>query len=205
MTGRIDLFHNVQIFFKTMGFNNNPSQSYHQKNFPSAKSWFLLIASVQLFLSSLAFFLFEARTTDEYGISFFMSITILSVTINILTVAWKIDKILKLIAKNEEFLEKSPFSLFESVEIEYSLCLNTCIFQIGLKYSPTSSAIYISLNEKIKYTCELLHFVMVKSAYIGIILPQLFITAMNYIIYDLKDESYYLTYPMMFVLFGLLR
>lgn len=85
-----------------MGFDNrSSSQPCRLKNL------LLSISTVQLFISSSAFFLFEAQTADEYGISFFVSLTILSMMANILSVAWNIDKILMLIGKYEKFLEKS--------------------------------------------------------------------------------------------------
>lgn len=40
---------------------------------------------------------------------------------------------------------------------------------------------------------------MVKIMYIGVISPQILTTAVNFFIYDLKDESYYLTCPVMYV------
>lgn len=72
-------------------------------------------------------------------------------------------------------------------------------FATGLNICSTSATIYIELNEKIELTCELLHLTIAKFTYIGVSIPQLLITGANYFVYDLKDESYYLTVPVMWV------
>lgn len=69
----------------------------------------------------------------------------------------------------------------------------------GLKKCSTSTSVYIELNEKIEYTCKLVHFVIVKLTFIGIMLPQVLITTINYFLYDLKDQSYFLSVPVMWV------
>lgn len=105
----VKLFNTYQKFYETLGFDI--FESCCTKCLISAKSVFHLIASMQLFISTTAFFLFEAQTADEHGISFYISITILVTTVNISTVAWKMDEILMLIRNYEEFIDKSQFSL----------------------------------------------------------------------------------------------
>lgn len=107
MAGEIKLFLTIQKFYKTMGLNIHSTQLCQSKCLPSAKRLLLLISSAQLLVSSAAFLLFEAKTTIEYAISFYISITILSVMVDITTVLWKIKKIVELIGKYEEFLAKS--------------------------------------------------------------------------------------------------
>ena len=69
--------------------------------------------------------------------------------------------------------------------------------QIGSKICATSTSIYIELNEKIEFICKLLHVVSVHLTVNGVMVPQLLITVINYFIYDLKDESYFLSFPVM--------
>lgn len=71
-----------------------------------------------------------------------------------------------------------------------------CI-QIGLAYCPILAPIYIELSGKIEFTCKLFDIVFVKVTLASIILPQFLITVVNYFIYDLKDESYFFSIPMM--------
>lgn len=112
MSSVVKLFDTQQKLYKTLGFDIYQSQSCHSKCSISIKSLFFLISSMQLFISTTAFFLFEARTVDEYGMSFYISITIFSVSINITTIAWKMDEIFVLLRNYGEFIDKSQF-LFE--------------------------------------------------------------------------------------------
>lgn len=57
------------------------------------------------FITSVAFFLFDATTIDEYGISFYALISILNATINILTMARKMPNILTIIGKIGKYEE----------------------------------------------------------------------------------------------------
>lgn len=107
MSTVVKLFDTQQKLYKTLGFDIYQSQSCHSKCLISIKSLFFLISSLQLFISTTAFFLFEARTVDEYGMSFYISITIFSVSINITTIAWKMDEIFVLLRNYEEFIDKS--------------------------------------------------------------------------------------------------
>ena len=107
MAGAFNFFITIQEFYKSMGLDTRSPQTYFSKRLVFTKSLFLFSFTVQLFISSSAYLLFEARTADELGISFYISITILSVMINTVSVAWRIDEIFVLIGKYEEFVEKS--------------------------------------------------------------------------------------------------
>lgn len=103
MAGRIKLFSTFQKLHESMSLKaTSPKYLINPKNI------FLSISTVQLFITSSAYFFFGAKTTDEHAISFFISITILSVVINVSTIALKYtDEILTLIGKYEQFIEKS--------------------------------------------------------------------------------------------------
>lgn len=107
----VKLFNTQQKFYKTLGFDIFLSQSCHSKCLASAKILFFLISSTQLFISTTAYFLFQAQTADEYEISFYISITIFITVINISTIAWKIRKFLTIIERYEDFIDKSQFSI----------------------------------------------------------------------------------------------
>lgn len=105
MAGPIKLFQTVQKLNKTMGLNIS-----HERQTSSAKlirNLFFIASITQLFISSTAFFLFEAQTADDYGISFYVLLTTLCVVINFVTVAWRTDKISMLIECYEKFIGKS--------------------------------------------------------------------------------------------------
>lgn len=105
MAGVIKLFHTTQMFCKALGLDT--PRLHCLKHSLNAKTVFHLIFLAQLFVSSSAFFFFDAKTIDEYGMSFYVSITYLSFTINIMTFAWQMTNITTQIEKYEEFTKKS--------------------------------------------------------------------------------------------------
>lgn len=66
--------------------------------------------------------------------------------------------------------------------------------------NPISKAKYSDLVNNIERMSRFFHFVLTKLTVAGVVLPDLLITLGNYFIYDLGDESYYLSAPMMYVL-----
>lgn len=108
MATGIKLFRIVQKIYKTIGLNILPCQSQHHSNF-NEKFFLLFIFPAQFFISSIGFFLFEAETADEYGLSFYVSISMLRIIIDILNIGLKMEKISTLIGKYEEFIDKSLF------------------------------------------------------------------------------------------------
>lgn len=101
MPGAMELFNTQRKFYETLGFAIHPNCRI------SAKYLIFLISSIQLFISTTAFFLFEARTAVEYGMSFYISITIVVSMVNISTIGWKMEEVLALIRNYEEFIENS--------------------------------------------------------------------------------------------------
>lgn len=69
----------------------------------------------------------------------------------------------------------------------------------GLKKFPTLADTYMELNRKIEFVCRILHFILIRCTNVGVMLPPLLITAMNHFLCDLKEESYFLTCPVMWV------
>lgn len=94
MPSTIKLFRTLKKFYKkTVSFN--------------VINVFLFYSYVIIYIATTAFFFLEAQTADENGTSFYASITLLAIAINISISAWKMSKILALIEKYEEFIAKS--------------------------------------------------------------------------------------------------
>lgn len=60
-----------------------------------------------MFITSFAFFLWEAETVDDYGTSFYGAVSQLCLTHNFLQVVWKMPDILKLLRNFENFIDSS--------------------------------------------------------------------------------------------------
>lgn len=105
----IKLFFTLLNVYKAMGLEIIPSQLHRPKSIISfnVKLLIQLILLSQLFFTSVAFFLSDGTTVDEHGMSFYVSITTLSVIINILVMARKMANILTIFGKYEELIEKS--------------------------------------------------------------------------------------------------
>lgn len=54
---------------------------------------------------------------------------------------------------------------------------------------------YNDVNEKIERCSKIIYFISAKLSSAGVVLPTALITAVNYSIYDLKEESYFLPFP----------
>lgn len=76
------------------------------------------------------------------------------------------------------------------ISIHICICVETI--------DPGSVIQYNELNEKIERISQLIYTLFVKITPAGIVLPGLFITLTNYFVYDLKEDSYYFTFPIMY-------
>lgn len=56
---------------------------------------------------------------------------------------------------------------------------------------------YNELNEKIEQACHLIHLALVWVSTSGVVVPPLIVTVVNYAVYGLEDESFYLPFPVM--------
>lgn len=69
----------------------------------------LFAFTIQLSVSSAAFFLFQAQAADDYGISFYMFISALACVIHTLNIERNMDKISTLFGNFEEFIDTRQF------------------------------------------------------------------------------------------------
>lgn len=101
----IQLFQSVRTFYQKIGIkHSSKSQQYSSYN---CKNLFAFFAITQIFTTSTAFFLFEAKTLQEYSTSFYGSITELDCLIYFATNFFKLRNILDLIENYDKFIAKS--------------------------------------------------------------------------------------------------
>lgn len=86
-----------------------PLQSNQTYSFNST-SIAVAFAMIGMFITAAAFFLFEAETIEESLKTFYVALTQLIFLICFVENIWKMETILKIIQKNEEFIEKSELA-----------------------------------------------------------------------------------------------
>lgn len=77
--------------------------------------------------------------------------------------------------------------------------LNIRTFQIGSQRSSSSALMYNELNEKIERFSKWTYIALVYLTTAATVLPSVFLSAFNYTIYDLKDESFQMSTKIMYV------
>lgn len=129
----------------------------------------------------------------EIGDSMFMCISALvGIALYLITVfSWRMPTILKMIAEFQEIIEKGEQKRkkwnFPSIQLlKYFIESNDSV----------ATANYRKLNARIEWASEWYYFLLVKLSSLGCMIPPLFLTIVNYIIFDMGDESYFLPLPM---------
>lgn len=104
MAGQLKLLQLTQKVYQDMG--TYPLQSNQNWRSINWRNIFILFSFIQMFIFSLAFLIFEAKTIIEAGTCFYAVITEICCSIFYLIHMWKTQKILKLIENFEIFIEK---------------------------------------------------------------------------------------------------
>lgn len=104
MAGKTQLFHSLRQLYQILGIYSSETNQTHLFNW---RVIFVTSSMILAFITSFAFFLWEAETIDDYGTSFYGSITQLCSVHNFLTIVWKMPLILELFRKFETFIESS--------------------------------------------------------------------------------------------------
>lgn len=125
MADEIKLFRYVQKFYRITGIY--PSKTSHHHPF-NVKNSFSLVSLICLFMSTFGYFLFKASTIDEYGKCFYASFSMLEILLYFIVNFSKMQSILKLIKKLEDFVEMSEYSFYKSNTIFYRNLMNMCYF-----------------------------------------------------------------------------
>ena len=102
------LFNMVQKNFKTIGIYPSQSRGICLCN---SRYLFLVFSFIQMIFSSLAYLIFQADTADQYGISFYVTITILTQFFQFVIITQKMPKILNLIEDYKAFVLKSKLNV----------------------------------------------------------------------------------------------
>lgn len=204
MTVKLKLFQCIQKFCKTMGFF--PSQLNPRRAF-RLKTLLYILPPIFFFVSTLIFLLTNADSIQEYDMAVFTLTSLIASIINILVMIWNMPKILILIGKFEEIIEQSKYFVRCTEWVYHSTGLS---IHLNNKRRFDSSWItgmnnsiarwkYCNLINKIELLSEIYHFMVVKLTMPGVVLPAFLLTMINYFIYDLGNDSYFLPFPIVYV------
>lgn len=190
---RMKLFQCVEQLHQALGIQPTPSSLNTSFNL---KNVFALFCIVHLFATSTVFLLFEAETVANMSDSFYVSISALSCICNLLISIWRVQQIIRLIEKFEQFIEKSGYI---KKQITLEIQFGGQIFSISESINPVSNTVYVKLNATIEFLTGILHFLVTRLSLIGICLPALLITLVNYFVSDLGEESFNLPFVVVYV------
>lgn len=113
---------------------------------------------------------------------------------------WNLSNVLELIEKFEEIIEKSKSYYRNLVKVVCITVMRIDSFQFTeMDSDPVSKFKYSDLNKKIELFSEIYYISVVKLSMSGVVLPAFFLTSINYFIYDMGDDSFFLSYPIVCV------
>lgn len=146
MTRTIKLFRDVRKFYRMVGIHPSKSKHHHQHRFNVKNS--LSSVFLALFSISIAWYLlFEANTTDEYGQCFTGFVSVIEISVYFIVNFSKIESILKLIKKFEEFIEMSESD--ENVEIQIILLSLVKKNYLCVFWSLSNRSSYLSVSNHV--------------------------------------------------------
>lgn len=197
------LFETVQKFYRLLGLH--PSQQTQNCIF-NARNILVLYIFVEGFTSTAAFGLFEAKSIAEFGNAFYAFITELLCFVYFSSTMGKMTNVLELMKKSRDIIQKSEFHI---KHLMFWLSLhwirsNSELIHVDLigMQNAQSNRIYNEMSERIEKVSEIFYFVLVKMTVPGVLLPSCLITIYNYFILDLKDESFFLPFPIAYVTYS---
>lgn len=133
----MELFKWVRKGYRTIGMYPPESNGGQRCPFNLTNS-FVLISVMQLFISSSAFFLFEAEAIGDLADSFYMSISHLLGVWHALIIIWTLPQMLNFFGKLERFIDARKFNLrnlIKQLSKENSMKLFFLIFRINVEFS----------------------------------------------------------------------
>lgn len=96
----------IQQYYHTMGIY--PKQPNHHYSI-NARNLFFSLSMTLISISTTAFFIFKAKSIGEHAETLYIASTQMTGLFIFLVTFWKMPKILKIIEKSEELIEKSKF------------------------------------------------------------------------------------------------
>lgn len=178
----------VRKYFQLLGIHPPPDNRTSPFN---SKNAFVLCTLVLGLTTASIFGISEAKSVTDYGLSFFSFATHLSLSIHFAAAVWRITSISKLIDDIEELIERSKFKFVNKNSKIIFVKENVNVPGSHI----SSKLIYKNVIDKIE-AISAIYFGMMKFTVPAMMLPLITLTLVNYFIFDLKEESYILPFPL---------
>lgn len=171
----------------------------------NCKNLFYILTQIVMLVPIAGFFIFKAESAYEYSTTAYMALTLASVILQLIIFLYKTESFRNLIGNYEQFIEKRErhFDIFlgrKEMRLQNFHNFPFYIFSTkkqGMEYRPKSVAMYMELNANIELVYKWIHFVLAEVDVVGITLPLLLLSNINYFIFDLGSESFVLPWPML--------
>lgn len=106
MARPIKLFQFTQKLYRLVGLYP-PQSNINQSHSFNVENYFIIFTLAQMSILSGAFFLFEAKRLDEFGVSFHDVTTIITDLFYFISTLYQMENILKFIEQFEELIGES--------------------------------------------------------------------------------------------------
>lgn len=106
---KMKLFRFVRNLLRTIGLIAPTNQTEQQRCSFTFKTTFILICMIELTISSILYFLFEAKTLDERSESFYTSLSDISCLIDFIVYILEVPKMVESIENMEKFIKNRKF------------------------------------------------------------------------------------------------
>lgn len=119
----IELFQFIKKYYDAIGINK-PESNHLDWHFFNSTNWILILSAISMLISSIAFLLFQAKTTYDFGWSFLYSLCLFFGGIFYVIFSFQIKNISIFIKSCEIFIQNSKLMLFKIVEFVRNIRTN---------------------------------------------------------------------------------
>lgn len=170
-----------------------PNQKKKQLSTNSIRTIFLTVYVLHI-STTAAFLILEAKSWFDYGFTLYNLISIFDPFVVYLIFIWQSGDTLEFIENCERFIDKSTLAVWSWEKFVVFEKIKSVFLFTGIH----STAEYNELNEKIELFNKLLYFLFASSLLI-VLLTAVSYTIVQYFIFDMGEDSFYLFIPAWFV------
>lgn len=196
------LFEFLRDFYQTLGLI--PSQSLSHQNYAfNWKTPLILLASTYFCISTIASMFLEGNSNQDHSKfidSCYWAASAFQVALIFIITVSKMPSIIKVIGKFEEIIRNSKrlIKLKICFTVFWVIFLLVRHFNIE-SHNPILKDKYGKINARIDRMSKICCIILVEFSMPAIVIPSTLLTLVNYFVFNLGDDSYMLTMPVLYV------